>query len=299
MAAQPFETLVVHPGSLGDVLQAVPALRALAALGHRLTFAGQPRLGELLQGLGVVPASVSFDGFGFEALFVDDPPPAPLRSRLARFRRAVSWFGAREACYRRRLAALIPECIVAPPVPDPLSPDTVWQHLLETLAPWQVTDSADVRPLSVPERWRDAARARLAAVGAEPARAFLLAHPGAGARWKQSPVPAFVRAMVRMASEGKLAVVVHQGPADRAAADALAAGLDEPMIRLVEPSLPELAGALALAAAYLGSDSGVSHLAASVGTPSIILYPPETLRQWAPWSPSARPASVGAEGEPS
>src|SRR5262244_1809235 len=169
MAAQPFETLVVHPGSLGDVLQAVPALRALAALGHRLTFAGQSRLGGLLQGLGVVPASVSFDGFGFEALFVDDPAPAPLRARLARFRRAVSWFGAREASYRRRLAALVPECIVAPPVPDPLSPDTVWQHLLETLAPWQVTDSADVRPLPVPESWRDAARASLAAVGADAA----------------------------------------------------------------------------------------------------------------------------------
>ena len=299
MVAHPLETLIVHPGALGDVLQAVPAVRALAALGHRLTFAGQPRLGELLQGLGVVPGSVSFDGFGFEALFVDGPPPAPLRSRLARFRRVVSWFASRDACYRRLLAALVPECIVAPPVPDPLSPGTVWQHLIETLAPWQVTDSADVCPVSVPESWRSAARARLAAAGSDPARAFLLAHPGAGARWKQSPVPAFVHAMGGMTSEAELAVVVHQGPADRAAADALAAGLDEPMIRLVEPSLLELAGTLALAAAYLGSDSGVSHLAASVGTPSIILYPPETLRQWAPWSPSARPASVGAEGEPS
>jgi heptosyltransferase III len=299
MTAHPLETLVVHPGALGDVLQAVPALRALTALGHRLTFAGQPRLGELLRGLGVVPACLSFDGFGFEALFVDGPPPAPLRSRLGQFRRAVSWFGSRDACYQRQLATLVPERIVASPVPDPASPCTVWKHLMETLAPWQVTDAADVYPLSVPETWRRAARARLAAAGADSVRPFLLAHPGAGARWKQSAAPAFVRAMRRMASEGELAVVVHQGPADRAAADALAAGLDEPMIRLVEPSLPELAGALTLAAAYLGSDSGVSHLAASVGTPSLILYPPETLRQWAPWSPSARPASVGAEGEPS
>jgi heptosyltransferase-3 len=109
----------------------------------------------------------------------------------------------------------------------------------------------------------------------------------------------FARTMVRMASEGDLVVVVHQGPADRAAADALATALDAPMIRLVQPSLPELAGALTLAAAYLGSDSGVSHLAAAVGTASVILYPPETLRQWAPWSPSARAVSVGAEGEPS
>src|SRR5215471_13509555 len=122
MAAHPLETLVVHPGALGDVLQAVPALRALASLGHRVTFAGQPRLGELFQGLGVVPASVSFDGFGFEALFVDGPPPAPLRSRLARFRRAVSWFGSGDACYGRHLATLVPERIVGPPVPDSLSP---------------------------------------------------------------------------------------------------------------------------------------------------------------------------------
>jgi heptosyltransferase III len=299
MAAHPLETLVVHPGALGDVLQAVPALRALTALGHRLTFAGQPRLGELLQGVGVVPACVSFDGFGFEALFVDGPPPAPLRSRLGRFPRAVSWFGSRDACYRRQLATLIPESIVAPPVPDAGSPCTVWEHLIETLAPWHVAGPADAGPLPAPQSWRRAARAALTAAGADPTRPFLLAHPGAGAPWKQSRAADFARTMVRMASEGDLAMVVHQGPADRAATDALAVALDAPMIRLVEPSLPELAGALALASAYLGSDSGVSHLAAAVGTPSVILYPPETLRQWAPWSPSARPVSVGAEGEPS
>ena len=38
--------LIVHPGALGDVLQAVPALRVLRAQG-RLTFAGQARLGRL------------------------------------------------------------------------------------------------------------------------------------------------------------------------------------------------------------------------------------------------------------
>ena len=69
------------------------------------------------------------------------------------------------------------------------------------------------------------------------------------------------------------------------------------VVRLVEPSLTELAGTLALAKAYIGSDSGVSHLAACVGTPSVILYPPETLRRWAPWSPSAVPLGVGFEGD--
>ena len=297
MAAHPLNTLVVHPGALGDVLQAVPALRALTALGHRLTFAGQPRIGELLEGLGVVRARTSFDTFGLEALFVEGPPPVSLRSRLGQFPRAVSWFGARDPCYRRQLAALIPASIVAAPVPKAGALRTVWEYLVDTLAPWCPPGTIDASSLLVPEGWRAAARAALTAAGADLARPFLLAHPGAGSPWKESPASRFARVLERLASGGNLAVILHEGPADHTAAETLASALGEPTIRLVEPSLPELAGALSLAASYLGSDSGVSHLAASVGTPSVILYPPQTVGQWAPWSPTARPMSVGAEGE--
>jgi hypothetical protein len=45
--------LVIHPGALGDVLQAVPALRGLRPLAP-VTFVGQPRLGRLLVELAVV-----------------------------------------------------------------------------------------------------------------------------------------------------------------------------------------------------------------------------------------------------
>ena len=83
MAHEPIDTLVIHPGALGDVLQAVPALSSLGRLGHRLTFAGQPRLGELLQGSGLVLAATPFDTFGIEALFADVPVPDRLASRLS------------------------------------------------------------------------------------------------------------------------------------------------------------------------------------------------------------------------
>src|SRR5712692_5289711 len=102
MAREPVDTLVIHPGALGDVLQAVPALASLGQLGHRITFAGQPRLGELLQGSGLVLASTSFDTFGIEALFSDAPVPDRLASRLGRFRRVISWFGVREPAYGSR-----------------------------------------------------------------------------------------------------------------------------------------------------------------------------------------------------
>ena len=297
MPASPLETLVVHPGALGDVLQAVPALGALGGLGHRLTFAGQPRLGELLQGSGLVLAATSFDTFGFEALFVEGPPPERLVARLQRFQRAVSWFGSKEDAYRKQLGALVPECIVAPPVPADDSPLTVWEHLADTLAPWGVTLPVELHHLPTSERWRIAARSALMAAGADLGRPLLVAHPGAGARWKEAPSARLARALESMAADGGFEVVVHQGPADGKAVDALLAELTTPTVRLVEPSLTELAGALALAKAYIGSDSGVSHLAACVGTASVILYPPETLRRWAPWSSTAVPLGVGAEGD--
>ena len=297
MPASPLETLVVHPGALGDVLQAVPALGALGRLGHRLTFAGQPRLGELLQGSGLVLAATSFDTFGFEALFVEGPPSERLVARLQRFQRAVSWFGSKEDAYRKQLGALVPECIMAPLVPADNSPLTVWEHLADTLAPWGVTLPVELHHLPTSERWRIAARSALMAAGADLGRPLLVAHPGAGARWKEAPSARLARALESMAADGGFELVVHQGPADGKAVDALLAQLATPAVCLVEPSLTELAGALALAKAYIGSDSGVSHLAACVGTASVILYPPETLRRWAPWSSTAVPLGVGAEGD--
>jgi len=297
MAQEPIDTLVIHPGALGDVLQAVPAIEALGRLGHRLTFAGQPRLGELLQGSGLVLAATSFDTFGLEALFADVPVPDRLASRLSRFRRVASWFGAREDMYRERLGALVPEVIVAPPVPDDESPLAVWEHLVDTLAPWGVTTPAELHPLPTTERWRIAARTALMALDVDEGRPLLIAHPGAGARWKQAPTARFAQALQRMTADGGFEVVVHQGPADAEAVEALAGALGTPPKRLIEPALTELAGTLALAQAYLGSDSGVSHLAACVGAPSVILYPPETLRRWAPWASTAVPLAVGPEGD--
>ena len=46
--------------------------------------------------------------------------------------------------------------------------------------------------------------------------------------------------------------------------------------------LPELAAALARCRLFLGHDSGVSHLAAAVGTPCILLFGPTDPAMWAP-----------------
>src|SRR5215207_8304453 len=102
MSGESEGVLVIHPGALGDVLQAVPALRAVGH-GARVTFCGQPRLGDVLAGAGVVAEAASFDGFGLEILFTAEPAASALTRRLGGFERVVSWFGSRDERYGERL----------------------------------------------------------------------------------------------------------------------------------------------------------------------------------------------------
>jgi len=286
--------LVIHPGALGDVLQAVPALRALGR-GARVAFCGQPRLGELLAGAGVVEEALSFDSFGLDALFTGEPAPGALADRLGRFDVIVSWFGARDERYPARLRALAPSSVVAPPVPE--GPGiAVWQHLQGTLGPSCPSGPEDRAPLPLPEHWRARARQALDALGAR--ADLLVVHPGAGGRWKASPPETLARAISRVTRGANVEVLLHQGPADREATERLAGLLDPPPRRLVDPALPLLAGVLSLAKAYLGGDSGVSHLAAAVGAPAVVLYPAATRGRWAPWSATARALVRDADVEP-
>ena len=288
--------LCIHPGALGDVLQSVPALAALRALagGTRVAIAAQSRIGRLLVGGGVTDTALDFDGLGLAPLFADGPIPDEVAARLARFDRVVSWFGARAEPYPSRLRAVSPKAVVAAPVPDEAIP--VWTHLLGTLSSLGVRPPDPLPVLAVPAAWQADADRALADLGVPPGRPPLLVHPGAGGAAKRWPVEKMAAVVRRLADRpaglpgGR--VVIHQGPADAEAAAALAEALAAgprpvPAALLVDPPLETLAATFRAAAAYVGSDSGVSHLAAAVGALAVIVFAPGTRERWAPWGPRA------------
>jgi ADP-heptose:LPS heptosyltransferase len=276
-------TLAVHPGALGDVLLAVPALRALrATAGGPLVLAAQPRVGALLQALAVVDRAVAFDALGLDALFVDDPTRLP---RLPDATRLVCWFGARDPVFTRRLTALVPGAVVAPSTAEP---GLVWEHLVETIGRPRGEWCA---PAAVADRVRAEGARALAAAGCEGPRPWLFVHPGAGSAAKCWPAEAFARVITTVAARARVNVVVHAGPADAEAAGALRRHLGAGVAWLADPSLTVLAGALAQATVYLGNDSGVSHLAAALGVPSLVLFDARHLA-WRPWWAGARVRTV-------
>jgi heptosyltransferase III len=274
--------LAIHPGALGDVLLAVPALRALRAECGAVVLAAQPRLGALLQALGVVDAHVAFDDLGLDALFVDDDTRRPCLPALSRL---VCWFGARDPVFVRRLTALVSGAVAASSIDGP---PPIHAHLLATVG----APAGDwCAPVVVPAAVREHGAAALAAAGADAPPPWLFVQPGAGSPAKCWPAEAFARVIVTLAGRARLNVVVHQGPADGEAARALRRHVGAGVVWLVEPDLPALAGALAHARLYLGNDSGVSHLAAALGVPALILFDTRHLA-WRPWQSHARVRAV-------
>lgn len=276
-------TLAIHPGALGDVLLAVPALRALrAAADGPLVLAAQPRIGAMLTGLAVVDDHLPFDTLGLDALFVDGTSRRP---QLPAAGRVVCWFGARDPGFVRRLRALAPEAVVASATGDGRP---VWSHLLATV----VAPPGDWRrPIAVPEAVRALGAETLVGAGAVGPPPWLVVHPGAGSPAKCWPAAAFARVVTTVAARARMNVLVHQGPADAAAAGDLRRHLGAGAVWLAEPALLALAGALAGAQAYLGNDSGVSHLAAALGVPALVLFGERHLA-WRPWSAAARVQTV-------
>lgn len=105
----------------------------------------------------------------------------------------------------------------------------------------------------------------------------ILIHPGSGSPTKNWPVERFLEVVRALESPVRLIV----GEADHSIAEPF-----PPQIaRLVEPPLEELAARLAGCRAYLGNDSGVSHLAGLSGARVFALFGPTDPRMWAPIGP--------------
>lgn len=225
--------------------------------------------------------ALPFEALDLDGLFGPEPrDPAPL---LREATRVVSWFGARDPDFVRRLGALVAEVVVAPSVGEGRP---VWEHLLAS-AGAPIDDARTWRePVVLRDALVDEGRRVLIAAGWDGRARLVVVHPGAGGDAKRWPAEGFAAVLERLASGGALVFAIHQGPADAGAVAALRARLTGPAIVLDEPSLPCLAGALGCATAYLGNDSGVSHLAAALGTPSVVLFTRDKLA-WRSWEPRA------------
>ncbi len=104
------------------------------------------------------------------------------------------------------------------------------------------------------------------------------------ANWEPKVWPADrFAAVFRRLDLGATAIVLGgPGPAERTMAEPLLAALPRAIDLVGRLSLPEVAAALQQAMLFIGNDSGLMHLAAAAGTPTIGLFGPTDAATYRP-----------------
>jgi ADP-heptose:LPS heptosyltransferase len=246
----------------------------------------------LARAAGWVAGGLDADLAGLHALYPDEPEPArlagPLRERLARAE-PVLVLGRPGARRDALLRGLRSAGAVELHAHDPLPPAGV--HAADHLARALPGALAAAQPsIALPEGALALRGAALARAGIETRAPLIALHPGAGSPAKRWPAPRWAE-LWRALGSGAGAVVIC-GPADLEAARELGGAIGAPL--LAGASLLELAAVLSGCAALLGHDSGVSHLSAALGVPTLALFGPTDPAGWAPRGPRV---AVLREGE--
>lgn len=279
---QKARVVVFRPGALGDTVLTAEALYALrrGPLDRHVEMVGNPEAGGLLQAAGLVDAVTSFDHLEVAALF-GTPPVVAARWHGASL--VVLWLAKAERIAAAFHRAGVHHVLAATPQP-PGHTRHIADHLVHTLLPAGIRSQPGSALLPLLSQ-RHMARAKA------PGRALL--HPGSGSKAKNWAAENYAVIAHRLLNRG-WEVTFLRGPADEAPVAQARAAVRQQVATIAPPGVAELASALQEVGLWVGNDSGVAHLSARLGTPTVAIFGPTDPRQWAPRGP--RVAVSGGRG---
>ena len=303
--------VIIHIGAIGDLVQAMPALRAVRAAWPEgdIALLGRPERAILAETAGLVDRRADLETSGLWRLLAEHPSDVPAPPALDGADLVLDFLsaGALDAARLARKPGRPPARIVSVnPLPpgDWKGPAAAW--ILGEAARQLDLPPVPVEPeIPVPAAALGAARTILADRGIR--GPFAAIHPGSGSRKKNWPLHRFAALADRLRQEGKHAVVWLAGPAELERGTVPTGGSRDAL--LSDLPLDRVAGVLALADAYLGNDSGITQVAAAVrrpagrATPTVALFGPTSADVWAPRgghvrvirSPNGTMEGIGAE----
>ena len=297
----PKRILVIRTGGVGDFILSLPLMRALAATwpDAELEILGRPAIAALAR--PHVTLVTSIDDRRFARLFSGGSLDAsdPARAYLSSFDLVVSFLGIPKSDFGRNLRAVVPRTLFIPP-PTPGAKHAAI-HFLESLGPPIVAGLGARRLPDSLERepGHNVPRIDISAEDQEGGKLLLqrllgqddgaiIVHPGSGGRDKNWPPQLFAQT-VRLWSESGHSTILLQGEADGEAVRQVLDDLGQDAVPVLkDASLVQVAGAIACSRLVVGNDSGISHLAAAVGTPLICLFGPTDPTVWRPLGAAVR-----------
>lgn len=293
----PRRIAVLRAGALGDFIVTLPALawlRRRFPQAHLTVYGNRAAL-EIVAGRGIVDRGLSFDLAVPPELFVPLGPRAgPWVAEWQAYDLCIVWLRDHATVAENLLGLTKAAVLAAAPLPEPERGIHVTDHCLSTLAPLglrlsQLTERERRPAIHLAEEELLSGRAWLcrqpALVGE--GRRCIAVHAGSGGAWKCWPAARYAALCRQLWKEFGAATLLVEGPADvqqveEVWRDLLAHGQGVPVVRATGLSLVQLAGVLSCCDAYVGNDSGVTHLAAALGVPVVAIFGPTDPRMWAP-----------------
>ncbi|HEV2818948.1 MAG TPA: glycosyltransferase family 9 protein [Solirubrobacteraceae bacterium] len=282
------DVLVLRALGLGDLLTAVPALRALLDkfAGTRIALGAPRALAPLVERIGPL-----------ELVDIHDLD-APLPATVAGAGVAVNLHGRGPRSHRRLLEAR-PGALVAfahPAVPASAG-GPPWRMDEHEVVRWCRMLAAHAIPADPAHLDLDAPERTL------PPEAYgaTLVHPGAKDAARRWPAERWAAVAAAQRRRGNT-VLVTGSPGEVALARAVAdaAGLPAGAVLAGRTDLGDLAALVAAAGHVACGDTGMAHLATALGTPSTVLFGPVPPAEWGP--PADRPRHralwTGGRGDP-
>jgi ADP-heptose:LPS heptosyltransferase len=251
--------LIIRPGGIGDCILSLPAIEYLRADYTEVWVpsAVVPLISAPLISFaeGRSIASTRIDLLGLAGV----EPPASLIARLRQFDSIVSWYGSNREDFRAHMSEL----------------GLPFRFLDALPAPGKKIHAAD---FFLRQAGGDGWAVPRIECGPSERANFAVIHPFSGSARKNWALDRFREVAARLAMPVQWC-----------------AGPDEPLDDAVRfQSLSELACWLASARLYIGNDSGITHLAAAVGTPVAAIFGPADPAMWAPRGERVRVVNGGS-----
>lgn len=296
--------LVVRPDNLGDLLMSTPAIHALKkTFGCTITVLTSSAAGSIAAFIDdiddVIVADVpwvksdkrpdpaqwneltdllrkrQFDGAVIFTVFSQNPMPSILLTWLAGIPRRLAF--CRENPYHL-LTEWVPE----------QEPYVLIRHQVERdlhlVAAIGARCSEHHLRLQVPNNAYSGIHKKLAVEGIDPARPWIMVHPGASERKREFPAPRLKMIIRKLINDLGLQVILTGTDKDRQLTLQLCESVAEEKCRSVAGkfSIAEFMALIDIAPLALSVNTGTVHLAAALNTPVVVLYA-NTNPQHTPW----------------
>jgi ADP-heptose:LPS heptosyltransferase len=307
----PRRVQVLRALQLGDLLVAVPTLRALrrAWPDARIELIGLPWARALVERLpGYLDDVVEFPGWpgvperdaepsrvaAFLARSTSDPPDVAIQLHGSGVltNAFVALLGAARTAGRFVPGAFVPDENLFVPYDDTLSER---DGMLSVLAPLGVVRAGGELEVLVLERDREELREGPAS--ALRRDAYALVHPGSSTPSRRWPATGFAEVADALAEH--LPVVVTGTDREHDVVDATIGAMRRPAIDLAgRTSLGAMFALVEGAALVVSNDTGVAHVADALRTPSVVVFTSADPAKWGPADRQLHRVVTGAAGRP-